>query len=75
MIVPTGANADGAAGLARVKERGGVAIVQDPADAERHEMPGAALAATNADAVLPLREIGPFIYGLVCEPSAGKVPS
>jgi two-component system chemotaxis response regulator CheB len=44
-VVLTGANADGARGLARVAELGGAAIVQDPADAERAEMPLAALAA------------------------------
>ena len=53
-IVLTGANADGAAGLARIKERGGVAIVQDPATSARRTMPDAAIAATVADAVLPL---------------------
>jgi two-component system, chemotaxis family, protein-glutamate methylesterase/glutaminase len=69
-IILTGANEDGAVGLARVKERGGVAVIQDPASAERHEMPGAALAAIeSADAVLPLEEIGPFVYGLVVEPA------
>ena len=69
-VILTGANTDGAAGLARVKELGGVAIIQDPASAERHEMPDAALAATAAaDAVLPLEQIGLFIYGLVVEPA------
>ncbi len=66
-IVLTGANADGAAGLAAIKERGGVAIVQDPASAARRQMPDAALAATVADAVLPLEEIPRFLYGLCCE--------
>ena len=66
-IVLTGANEDGAAGLRRIKERGGVAIVQDPAGAVRRAMPEAAIAATNADAVLPLEEIGRFLYGL-CVP-------
>ena len=65
-IVLTGANDDGAAGLARIKERGGVAIVQDPHDAERAAMPEAAIAATAADAILPLGEIGAFLYGLCC---------
>ena len=65
-VVLTGANEDGAAGLARVKERGGVAVVQDPRTAERAEMPAAAAAATAADAILPLDEIGPFLYGLCC---------
>jgi two-component system chemotaxis response regulator CheB len=66
-IVLTGANMDGAAGLARIKERGGVAIVQDPASSAKAEMPAAALAATDADAVLPLEEIPPFLYGLCAE--------
>jgi two-component system, chemotaxis family, protein-glutamate methylesterase/glutaminase len=69
-IVLTGASADGAEGLARIKERGGVAIVQDPATAEKRAMPDAALAATAADAVLPLDEIPGFLFGLCCEVAA-----
>ena len=68
-IVLTGANADGAAGLAAIKHAGGVAIVQDPATAERRTMPDAAIAATVADAVLPLEEIPKFLYGLCCVPA------
>jgi two-component system, chemotaxis family, protein-glutamate methylesterase/glutaminase len=68
-VILTGSNQDGAAGLAKIKERGGVAIVQDPQTAERHEMPSSALQATAADAVLPLDEIGPFVYGLVVPPT------
>ena len=66
-VVLTGANADGAQGLARIKDRGGVAIVQDPATSETRAMPDAALLATAADAVLPLEEIPDFVYGLCCE--------
>lgn len=65
-IVLTGANEDGAAGLAAIKRNGGVSIVQDPSTATRKAMPEAALAAAEADAVLPLEEIGPFLYGLCC---------
>jgi two-component system chemotaxis response regulator CheB len=65
-IVLTGANDDGAAGLAAIKRNGGVALVQDPLTAARRAMPEAALAAAQADAVLPLEEIGPFLYGLCC---------
>lgn len=63
-VILTGANEDGAAGLARIKQRGGVALVQDPATSARRTMPDAAIAATAADAILPLGEIGKFIYGL-----------
>jgi two-component system chemotaxis response regulator CheB len=65
-IVLTGANEDGAAGLAAIKRLGGVSIVQDPRTASSKTMPEAALAATEADAVLALEEIGPFLYGLCC---------
>jgi two-component system chemotaxis response regulator CheB len=63
-VVLTGANRDGATGLARIKQLGGVAIVQDPEEAEAHTMPAAALRATEADAVLALSEIAPFLIGL-----------
>lgn len=65
-IILTGANADGAAGLAAIKRNGGVGIVQDPQTATRRTMPEAAIAAAEADAILPLEEIGPFLYGLCC---------
>jgi two-component system, chemotaxis family, protein-glutamate methylesterase/glutaminase len=64
-VILTGANDDGAYGLRRVKRRGGVTIVQDPATAERRDMPDAAIATGAADHVLPLEEIGPRIGELV----------
>jgi two-component system chemotaxis response regulator CheB len=63
-VVLTGANSDGAYGLARVKRRGGATIVQDPATAEKREMPDAAIATGCADHVLPLDEIGPKLAEL-----------
>ena len=69
-IILTGANADGALGLARIKNAGGVAVVQDPLGATRRTMPDAAIAATVADAILPLEGIGNFIYGLWVKPAA-----
>jgi two-component system chemotaxis response regulator CheB len=63
-IVLTGANADGANGVARIKAAGGVVIVQDPSSSERRAMPDAAIAATDADAVLSIEAIPAFIYGL-----------
>ena len=66
-VVLTGLNEDGAAGLARIKQLGGVAIVQDPQTAERGEMPAAAIVATTADVILPLEEIGLFLHGLLLD--------
>ena len=68
-IILTGANEDGSQGLAEIKRRGGVAVIQDPAGAVRRSMPEAAIAATAADAVLPLEEIGKFVYGLCVVPA------
>jgi two-component system, chemotaxis family, protein-glutamate methylesterase/glutaminase len=66
-IVMTGANNDGAAGLKRVRERGGVAIVQDPADAEVATMPKAALDHAGADHCVALAAIAPLLNRL-CMP-------
>ena len=63
-VVMTGANSDGAEGLRRIRENGGVGIVQDPADAEVATMPQAALDVAGADFCLPLREIGPQLNRL-----------
>jgi len=63
-VVLTGANADGASGLRDIRRRGGVAIVQDPAGAERPEMPRAALAACPGAQVRPLEAIAPELAQL-----------
>ena len=63
-VILTGLNYDGARGLAAIKRRGGIAIVQDPATAEAPDMPKAALAATPVDKILPLAAIGPFLKTL-----------
>jgi two-component system chemotaxis response regulator CheB len=59
-VVLTGASADGAQGAARIRERGGTVVVQDPEKAEARVMPEAVLAAGPAH-VLPLEEIAPFL--------------
>ncbi|MFN2455448.1 MAG: chemotaxis protein CheB [Pyrinomonadaceae bacterium] len=71
-VILTGANADGARGLARIKACGGIAVVQDPATAESRAMPEAAIAATKIDRVLPLAEIAPFLIQLVLSPVARR---
>ena len=64
-VILTGANFDGSAGLKAIKAHGGIAVVQDPADAQAPQMPQAALAAVNADFVLPLAAIAPLLCELV----------
>ena len=68
-VVLTGANEDGARGAARIAERGGVMIVQDPETAVRRAMPEAAIAAAEA-IVLPLDEIPERILALCRSRSA-----
>lgn len=63
-IVLTGANDDGARGLRRVRELGGVAVVQDPASAVRTEMPRAALAAVPDATVAPPARIAELVTDL-----------
>ena len=52
-VLLSGANEDGARGLAHIRAAGGLAIVQDPATAAMPAMPQAALARAAADHVLP----------------------
>ena len=56
-IVLSGTGADGAVGLTRVKEQGGVTMVQAPADAEHDGMPTAAIRTGAVDFVLPAVEM------------------
>lgn len=53
-IVLTGANEDGARGLARIKALGGLAAVQDPDEAAHATMPEAAIRLAAPDFVLPV---------------------
>ena len=67
-LILTGANNDGAGGLKKIKDMGGLVLVQDPETAEASAMPRAAIAATDPDFVLPLSEIGSFIKALGSNP-------
>ncbi|MEZ4722414.1 MAG: chemotaxis protein CheB [Flavobacteriales bacterium] len=53
-IVCTGGNFDGAKGLLRIKELGGMTIAQDPETAEASAMPKAAIQTAHPDYVLSL---------------------
>jgi two-component system, chemotaxis family, protein-glutamate methylesterase/glutaminase len=63
-VVLTGANADGAAGLAAIKRRGGITIAQAPDSAAVPAMPGAAIDTGAVDHVLPPAGIAALLSGL-----------
>lgn len=62
-VVLSGAGSDGAVGLSRIKEQGGITLVQSPGDAEFDAMPLAAIATGLVDAVLPVADIPQNLLG------------
>ena len=64
-VVLSGTLDDGSAGLVAVRSRGGLALVQDPADAMYDGMPANALAAAGADHVAPVARIPALLSELV----------
>ncbi len=71
-IILTGAGNDGSKGLLMIKERGGVTIVQDPADAEMDSMPKRALALLSPEYLVSLKELPVLLMELVA-PQSGKI--
>ena len=63
-VVLTGANSDGANGLRRICEAGGVAVVQRPETAQASMMPQAALDACPKALTMGLSEIAAFLIRL-----------
>lgn len=64
-VILTGANNDGSKGLNIIKNRGGIAIVQDPDSAEMDAMPKAAMQLAEIDYVLPAGKIAFQLIQLV----------
>lgn len=64
-VVLSGLRDDGSAGLYAVKQRGGVAIVQDPRDAPWDEMPRNALEYASPHYVLRTEDIAPTLTQLL----------
>lgn len=63
-IILSGANKDGALGLKRVKDLGGLAIVQDPEECQVKTMTTASLNVTKVDHIFNTNEIIKFLQNL-----------
>jgi two-component system chemotaxis response regulator CheB len=66
-VVLTGANADGARGLKRIYDRGGLALVQLPSTAESPTMPAAALQSVPKARVLSIEQIAATLASIGAE--------
>ncbi|NML44687.1 chemotaxis protein CheB [Ramlibacter sp. G-1-2-2] len=64
-LVLTGANEDGANGLAAIKAAGGLCAAQDPAEAAHSTMPLAAIAAAHPHYVLPLAGLARLLQTVI----------
>lgn len=68
-IVLSGGLNDGTAGLYEIKRRGGIAVVQTPAEAEAPDMPSSALKNVAVDYCVPVAEMPRLLMRLAGEPS------
>lgn len=63
-VILTGMLDDGVAGLAEIKRRGGVAVIEDPKTALYPSMPRHALERVAVDYIVPLRDVGSVVSRL-----------
>lgn len=66
-IVLTGSNNDGNQGIKRIKECGGLIIIQDPTTAESPYMPSSALTVVESDHILSIENIIALLIALDVE--------
>lgn len=74
-VVLSGSGSDGAVGLSRIKEQGGVTLAQSPEDAEFDGMPRAAIETRMVDLVLPVVDMPQKILELWRNSQAITLPS
>ena len=72
-VILTGQLSDGTAGLFEIKRRGGIAIVQEPADAEYPAMPQSALNHVQVDYRLPVAALPSLLDALASQLSLLKL--
>jgi two-component system chemotaxis response regulator CheB len=73
-VVLSGFLDDGTIGLQAVKAYGGIAVVQDPAEAEAPDMPASAIEYTEVDFVRRIDEIAPLLMELASRPVENPAP-
>ena len=71
-VILTGANEDGAAGLAAVHDAGGITVIQEPQSAQASLMVLSALRRRSPDLVLPLGEIAQLFGSLAPSPAPSR---
>jgi two-component system chemotaxis response regulator CheB len=72
-VVLSGALQDGSAGLWKIKQRGGLAVVQDPQTAPVRDMPESVLKYVEADHVLSSQDIAALLVRLSCDSSENRL--
>ncbi|MEV6239348.1 chemotaxis protein CheB [Lentzea sp. NPDC051838] len=73
-VILSGALSDGTGGMAAIKNRGGITVVQAPDDARCPGMPANVLKHVEVDHVEPVARLGGVITGLVREPGEHSSP-
>jgi two-component system chemotaxis response regulator CheB len=71
-VILSGALDDGTAGLQRIKERGGIAVVQDPNEAMFSGMPRSAVQNVSVDHVVRIVEMAKLLKKLVLLPASPR---
>ncbi len=72
-VILTGSLNDGTSGLWAVKQRGGIAVVQDPKEALFPSMPRSAIASVAVDYIVPLSQMADML-SLLANKSAAEDP-
>jgi two-component system CheB/CheR fusion protein len=74
-LVLSGSGGDGAVGIARIKEKGGVILVQSPSDAEHDGMPLSAISTGLVDFIMPVVEMPQKLVDLWANASIIELPT